>query len=262
MKGCVLIGTVIGMAALIALGSCSDELGNKLSGFDTDNPAQSVNDILTGKAYLDYQTDHSFIRVDLPDAGFSMLTNEEGTFELPKDLSEGDWTIRAQYPYYHTVTETFSVSRGVPEKQLTDMDLERAVKFTLTTNGSYFKRGSTVIMTLAAENDSEKEIILSSTTSPMAAYSVRYNGTVVAGGLYPGDEDEPQTLTLEPGDTRYFELRWKIEDPNLISGDYEIFAVLTTNGTHPEYFDDSEDASTKFNDSLYEKLRPTEIRID
>jgi hypothetical protein len=257
--------TLCATAALLiaaAFAGCTDQLGNQLSGFDKENPAEIPHSILTGYAFLQQQTDHSYIRVDLPVAGFSMLTDTQGAYQLPKDLSDGDWTIRAQYPYYRTEEQTFSVSKGVPENPLDSMELLQAVQFTITTNGTFFTLGSTLIMTVAAENISTRNVTLQSTTSPMAAFAVRGDGETVAGGLFPGDVPDPESVTLDPGDTKYFELRWKIDDPNIMSGDYEVYAVLTDNGTHPEYFDKSETATPEFNASLFGKLRPANIHIN
>jgi len=219
---------VVFLAAVLAVG-CSDEFGNRLSGFDTDDGQGSTNDILSGRAFLGGQADHSHIR---------------------------------SYPFFHTAEQTFSVSRGLPKEPLDDMLLSPAVQFTVTTNGTFFSRGSIVVITLAAENVSTKPALLSSTTGPMAAFSIRRDGESMAGGLFPGEDQTQVDVTLDPGETKYFELRWEIKETDIVSGQYEIFAVLTTNGTHPEYFDPSGEPSLEFNESLYDKLNPAGIRID
>ncbi|MCZ7582176.1 MAG: carboxypeptidase-like regulatory domain-containing protein [Deltaproteobacteria bacterium] len=251
----------IAVTAIVAGAACSDEFGNKLSGFDTDDSEQSLDDALTGQAFLDVESEHSFIRVQAEEGGFSVLTNSNGLFRLPQDLSEGEWEITASYPYFHPVSQAFSVSRGLPTKPLEGMVLPRAVEFSITTNGSFFTRDSTLTITLAAENVSTEPVILSSSRSPMAAYALRLDGVTLAGGLFPGNTDEAQDVLLAPSETKYFELNVVIP-ADLPAGDYLFYAILTTDLTHPEYFDPSEGTASAFNESLYAKLDSAAIRIN
>ena len=241
---------------------CSEDFGNRLAGFETEKSSGDVPDILTGRALLEDQWDHHLIRVELKPIGVSMLTDGHGLFQLPEKLQEGNWTLTASYPYYQSVDQDFLVVNGTPDAQLETMDLQKAIEFSVTTNGSHFRIGSTVQVTMAVENVATKDVTLSSTKSPMAAFAVRKNGQVIYGSLLPGLEDELVEVTLEPGDTNYYEIEWTIDDPALESGEYELFAILTTNATHPDYFDASTEESEEFNSSLYGKLAPAVIDIE
>ncbi|MBZ0273090.1 hypothetical protein K8I61_13715 [bacterium] len=255
-------GVLVALAVAALFAACTDELGNKLSGFDVDEASEEARDILTGRARLSGETDHNDIRVELPDAGFSMFTDKSGNFQLPRDLSDGEWTIVANYPFFHSVTRRFNVVRGVPESPLATIELPRAIAFGISTNGTFFGYGSTVVITLAATNVSTNPVIIASTRRPIAAFAVRRNGETVAGGLFPGyDALDPVEIEFAPGDTQYFQMRWKIDNPDITSGYYDIYAALASDVTHPSYFsEDAEDAA--FNESLFAKLSPVTIRVN
>ncbi len=253
---------LIGLTASIMTGACSDELGDRLSGFDSDDSSTIKHDILTGQVILEDAEKHDMIRVELTDVGVSMLTDEEGYFQLPKDLSDGDWTLQASYPYYHAAEQSFRIVKGVPESRLDTFSLSRSVDFTVTTNGNRFHVGSVVQITLAAENVSTKDVALSSAYSPAETFSVMQGGQVVFGDLYPGTTASQETVDLSPGDAVYYQMQWEINDGAQSAGEYAIYAVVATGETHPDYFDASSEDSNPFNQSLYSKLRGADIRIE
>ncbi|MCB9475492.1 MAG: hypothetical protein H6684_07230 [Deltaproteobacteria bacterium] len=248
------------LATLLLIAGCSDEFGNRLSGFDTDELTDEGAVELNGRALLQDQDNHSYIRVKLADLSISMLTNSDGEYQLPTELSEGEWKLEASYPYYHSASLNFETDEGRPTKPLSDMVLEPSVHFSVSTNKSTIALGESMTVTLTVSNPSTHEVTLSSTTTPMEAFALWKDGKVAYGGLYPGDTDIPMELELLPGDTRYIEFDWTLDDPSLPSGEYRLFAALTSNVTHPEYFDTSPEL-TDFNWSLYRKLESVTITV-
>ena len=251
-----------GLMFLVFFAACTDEMGDALSGFDDEDDSSVKHDILTGRVVLEDADEFDMIRVELTDVGVSMLTDADGYFQLPKDLSDGDWTLEASYPYYHASEKSFRIVKGVPESRLDTITLSRSVDFTATTNGNAFRPGSVVQITLAAENVSTKDATLSSDFQPPETFAVMYKGQVVYGDLYPGTSGDPSTLTLSPGDTVYYKMQWEINDGALLTGDYLIYAIVTTGGTHPDYFDASSDDSDLFNQSLYSKITPAVVTLE
>lgn len=250
------------LVALVLACSCSEEFGNRLSGFDTEQSAADTPGILTGRVLLDDQDDHAMVRVELVDIHVSMLTDGDGEYDLPNNLSEGEWRIQASYPYYHSADISVLIVNGKPDSSLATFHLTQAIKFTVTTNGRHFQRGSTVQITLAVENVSTERFTLSSDRYPAAAFAVRRGDEVVHGSLFPGEEATSSEIVLEPGDTQYFKMTWKIDNPSLEPGNYEIFGLLTSNASFPDYFDPSTADSVALNESLYAKLTPAEIKLD
>ncbi|MCC6160318.1 MAG: hypothetical protein IT350_19860 [Deltaproteobacteria bacterium] len=248
-------------ACLAAVG-CPDEWGNELSGFDTDGIANDSADILTGRATLEGQGDNASIQILLGQLDLSMLTADGGLYRLPRDLPEGEWELEARYPYHHSAKLSFQIENGVPTDPLPDITLERALDFTVTTNGYFFTFGDSVIVTLAVENISTEPHEIRSSKKPIEAMAVVRNGEIVFGGLVPGLVDDETVLTFEPGDTLFYEFLWKIGGINISPGEYEIYAVLTSDLTHPEYFSKPVDGQADLNAGLFERLRPAVIRVD
>lgn len=251
---------LIWMVAVVWLAtSCSDELGNDLSGFDENPLSQEDSDVLTARALLEGVSDHAYIQVRLVQLGVSMLTDSEGYFRLPRDLPEGEWEIEAVYPNYHPARLVFRVENGVPSESLKTMTLVKALEYALTTNGSFFVYGDNVLITMSVENVSTAPYTIVSSSSPAQATAVIRDGDRVFGGLVPGLGDGPVELEFNPGDAQFFELRLPIEGDAFIPGDFDIYATLTSDQTHPEYF---KTVGNDFNRSLYAKLSPVRIRVD
>ncbi|MCL4236467.1 MAG: hypothetical protein KJ042_18345, partial [Deltaproteobacteria bacterium] len=119
-----------------------------------------------------------------------------------------------------------------------------------------------VIVTLAVENISTRPYEIHSSRKPVEAMAVVRGGEVVYGGLVPGLIDDETRITLEPGDTLFYEFLWKIEGMGISPGEYEIYAVLTSDLTHPEYFSTPTEGQTDLNAGLFARLRPAVIRVD
>ncbi len=241
---------------------CPDEWGNELSGFDTDGVGKNSADILTGRALLAGQRDNASIQILLGQLDVSMLTGADGLYRLPRDLPEGEWTLEARYPYYHSAKLSFQIKNGVPADPLPDLTLERALDFTVTTNGYFFTFGDSVIVTLAVENISTTPYEIRSSKKPVEAMAVVRNGEVVYGGLVPGLVEDEIQITFAPGDTLFYEFLWKIEGTDVSPGEYEIYAVLTSDLTHPEYFTKPTAGQTDLNAGLFARLRPAVVRVD
>ncbi len=250
------------LCACLALVGCPDEWGNELSGFDTDGIGNESADILTGRALLEGQGDNAAIQILLGQLDISMLTANDGLYRLPRDLPEGEWELEARYPYYHSATLKFQIENGVPSDPLPDLTLARALEYTVTTNGYFFTFGDSVIVTLAVENISTLPYEIRSSKRPVEAMAVVRDGEVVFGGLVSGLVDDETGITLDPGDTLFYEFLWKVEGMNISPGEYEIYSVLTSDLTHPEYFSKPTDGGTDLNVGLFDRLRPAVVRID
>ena len=247
---------------LLALGQfgCDENDAPLRMGFEEDNSAPEA---LTGQVLLENMTDHSGIRVELVEIGVSLITDQDGKFSLPKEIADGEWTIRASYPYFSTVEEKFSVVGGVPESGLEPMTLTQEVVFDVLPDKPIYTFGETVNISLNVHNIVDHAITLSSASSPMTAFAVRLNDETIFGGLYPGKGAEPQSITLEAGQMEDFSITWTIDNPELPAGaEYQIYALLTVSADYPDYFaTESSTLSAELNDSLYSKLVPTTIII-
>jgi hypothetical protein len=250
------------LAMLALMVACSDEMGDWLSGFDADDSSAVKHDILTGRVVLEGANEHDMIRVELTDVGVSMLTDVDGYFQLPTDLSDGDWTLQASYPYFHPAEQSFRIVKGVPESELDTFSLSRSVAFTITTNGNRFRPGSVVQITLAAENVSTNDEILSSNWGPAATFAVMHKGQIVFGDLFPGNMASADEVLLSPGDTVYDKMQWEIDAGALLPGDYALYGIIATGATHPDYFDDSSEDLNPFNQSLYSKLTAAIVEVE
>jgi hypothetical protein len=216
---------------------------------------------MEGNAHLENMHNHSGISVELKEIKVSLITDSKGRFTLPTELADGDWTLRASYPYFETVDQTFTVISGIPKNDLSPMTLEQKVVFDVAPDKLVYRYGETVFITLTALNVSDDEVTIYSLTSPMAAFAVRHDGETVVGGLFPGQGAEAQEITLEPGVEQIFEMSWTIDNFDLAPGEYEIYGLLTNSGQYPDYFTPFADAASELNASLYSKLTPATIKI-
>ncbi|MDP8255202.1 MAG: hypothetical protein P9M14_05590 [Candidatus Alcyoniella australis] len=244
----LMIGVLLNVA-------CMDQIG--LENDDLEPPPKTM----TGHAYLNDSDNHGTIKVELGDAGFSLLTDIQGAYTLPAEMGDGQWTLTARYPYYADALQTIEIIDGYPEEPLQDMLLTKQIELEVLTDRTSYGKHDEVLITLNVTNVSDQELVLGSDTSPATAYAVRIADQIAYGGLFPGTGNEPTSITLEAGETQSFEMSWQIDEFNLTGSDtqIEIFAVYCTSTTHPQYFDPQ--ALEELNQSLYSRLTPTTIRI-
>lgn len=239
--------------AFSLLGACEN-------GFD--NSDHNAPDILTGSVLLENMEDHSGISVKLEEIDASLVTEMDGTFTLPENLAEGEWSLVADYPYFQTMSQTFIIKNGQPEEKLETMEMEQNIQFSVWTDHPDYFVGDTVYVTVIAENLIGEPITLSSNSSPQLAIAIRQEGEILLGGLFPGNEEEPSLLTIEPDEPYETEVSWEIDNALLASGEYEVYALLTDGVNYPNYFDPDPARSEKFNNTLYSKIDYAIIRID
>ena len=246
------------LSLMILFIGCGDEDGiGAVFTEDTQEPP----DVLQGQVILENMSDHSSIRIELKEIELSLLTDAEGSYSLPGEIAEGEWTLRASYPFFSAMEQNFVVVNGTPESDLETMELVQEVVFDVVPEKLFYTYGDTVIITLYARNMTTQEVTLSSQTSPMTAFAVRHEGVTVVGGLFPGQGAEPQSVTLGPGELQEFTMSWTIDNPELDPGEYQIYALLTTSVTHPDYFKTDSDLAEELNESLYAKLVPATISL-
>lgn len=238
-------------ALLIIFSACDDD------GIDNE----SAPDILTGIVQLENMANHSGVRVELVEISTSLLTDMDGTYHLPENLAEGEWTLQASYPFFSLRTETFVMQSGAPADEIEPMKLSQRVHFYVSTDRENYGIGETVEITLDVLNMEDEAVTLSSLTSPQAAFAVRKDDVTVVGALLPGLGEESQSVTIEPGDEFQTTLSWVLDNNSLEPGEYHIYAVLSDNENYPNYFNPDEDLMTQFNESLFSKLVPAVVNI-
>jgi len=214
-----------------------------------------------GQAHLQNEQNHAGITVTIVEINVSLITNTEGVYSLVNQLADGDWTLRAVYPYFSAQEQSFTVINGVLENSLQTMLLPEKIAFTVTTDKTSYTYGETVFVTLEAVNVTSDPVTIDSMTSPLEAFAVRFNGQTVAGGLFPGQNSEPEQVTLEPGVPQQSQWSWTIDNPDLAAGEYQIYGILTNSGQYPDYFDPNSDLAAQFNDSLFTKFTPATITL-
>jgi len=250
---------ILFLTIMCAISSCSDNMaGMGIGGNDGGN---SAPDILTGQAFLENQEEYSGVQVELVDLALSLVTDSKGNFVLPDNMTEGQWTINASYPFFKSTSETFSVTGGLPEDKLEPLNLTQLVRFTVTCDKENYTQGETVNILLIAQNLTAEKVILASLTSPQIAFAVLKDGIIVYGDLLPGSDSTHSQVVLEPSESKVFEASWMINDATLTSGKYEIYGVVTTSQTHPNYFNPDSELKSKFNSTIYKKLTPSSIEI-
>lgn len=239
--------------AVTLLGACEDGFKN------TD---EGPPDILTGSVLLENMDDHKGISVRLEELEASLVTENDGTFILPENLAEGEWTLVSKYPYFKTTSQTFVIKNGQPEEKLETMEMEQAVQFFVWTDQAEYFVGDTVFATIIAENVSDEPVTLASATSPQLAVAIRHEGEIILGGLFPGDQDEFSSVTIDPGAPYETEITWEIDSAFIVSGEYEVYALLTDRENHENYFDPDPEMSEQFNNTLYPKINFATIQIN
>jgi len=250
----------IWLAALIASAilfiGCNDQMGGLGLGGDSEAPS-----VLTGRAILEKENNFAGIKVEMVDLNLSMITDSDGYFVLPENMTEGEWTISGAYPYFNSASGKFAVTNGLPEGDLPVLKLKKLVEFDVSCDKKSYALGETVYITLVAENVSDSDVTLASPTSPQTTFAVRYGNTVVAGSLLSGTEPQPSYVTLAPHEPVEFEMSWTLDDSSLFPGVYDVYAIVTTSQTHQAYFDPDPEAMAKFNSTLFDKLTPAKIKI-
>ncbi len=251
------IAAMLGLLAL-ALSGCGDD-GMDIAAIagGSENPP----DVLQGQVLLQNMDHHGAIRIELKEIDLSLLTDDEGVYSLPNEIAEGQWTVRASYPFFSAQEQSFTMVNGVPESDLKTMELNQEVMFDVEPEKLIYTYGETVTINLHVTNVVDYEVTLSSLTSPMTAFAVRHEGVTVVGGLFPGQGAEPQSVTLAPGETQDFALNWIIDNPELGAGEFQIYALLTVSETFPDYFTPDSETAAELNESLFDKLVPATITI-
>jgi len=242
----------------LAVFGCGDE-GVVDAVFTEDDPQPP--DELQGSAYLENMSEHSAIRIEMKEIDLSLITDAEGNYSLPNEMAEGEWTLRASYPYFTAAEQSFTIINGMPESDLEPMELAQEVVFNVVPDKPFYTYGETVIITLNVHNVVDYPVTLSSQTSPMTAFAVRHEGATVVGGLFPGQGSEPQSVTIEPGEFVTFVMNWTIDNPDLDPGEYEIYSIVANSDSHPDYFSFDSELADELNKSLFAKLVPATISI-
>lgn len=253
----VVIAALLGLLALVMAGCGGDGMDIAAIAGGDENPP----DVLQGQVLLENMSDHSSIRIELKEIDLSLLTDAEGVYSLPNEIAEGQWTVRATYPFFSVCEQAFTMVNGVPESDLETMELVQEVMFNVEPEKPIYTYGDTVTINLHVTNVIDYPVTLSSLTSPMTAFAVRHEGVTVVGGLLPGQGAEPQSVTLEPGETQDFVLNWIIDNPELGSGEFQIYALLTVSEMFPDYFSPDSELAAELNESLFAKLVPATITI-
>jgi hypothetical protein len=247
-------------ATMLLIGSCTGD------GFEIVGPldeAGDVPEILTGSVQLENMEDHASVRVELEEIETSILTEDDGTFTLPENLAEGEWTVQASYPYFSTAEQTFVIQNGTPSQSLNPMELTQIVKFNVFTDKTSYALGEAVEITLFIQNVSEDQTVtLSSPTTPQTVVAVRQENETILGGLTPGSDPIPESLELAPGDFDERSFYWPLDDAKIGTGEFEIFALVTDPDNYPNYFSTDDEMLSQFNESLFTKLIPAVITIE
>ncbi len=257
MRGGWLILLALTLAMVVA--GCGDH--NKLVSPFNDRTS-APPDVLQGQALLENMDNHRDVRVEMEEIKLSLLTDDAGSFALPNEIADGEWTLKASYPYFASVEEKFTIINGMPDADLKPMKLGQLVAFEVQPERSFYTYGETVNITLRVTNVTNAELTISSATSPMTAFAVRHDDQTVVGGLFPGSGVEPQSVTLHAFEVQTFQLNWIIDNPDLQPGQYQIYALLCVSADYPDYYIQDTGGGSELNDSLYAKLTPAEITID
>ena len=233
-------------------------------GFDIVGPLDSEDaapDILTGEVVLENMNDHAGVRVELLEIETSLLTNGDGSFILPENLAEGEWTLAASYPFFSSVNQAFVVQNGLPADDLDRMDMRQQVRFTVSCDKAAYAVGETVSILLFIENLTEQTISLSSETGPQTAFAIRQQGQTLIGGLYPGTEQGSVSISIEANGYATYETTWVPENAQLMSGEYELYGIVADQLNYPAYFTPEVGQINPLNESLFTKLVPAVFTI-
>jgi hypothetical protein len=244
------------LAALFFTGCGSDNI----VGFDEPADQGSAPEV-KGTAHLENMENHSGISVEMADLKVNLVTDESGKFSLMAEIADGTWTLRAVYPYFYAVEQEFTIVNGLLDSALEAMTLRQKIVFNVYVDKLTYTYGETVFITLEALNVTNDAVTLSSLSSPMDAYAVRFEDQTVVGGLFPGQGSAPQETTLAPGEVRTFEQTWTIDNYDLPPGEYQVYAALTNSAQYPNYFSAESELAAQFNESLYSKLTPATITL-
>jgi len=241
---------LIGLGLCLVTG-CEGDLG-----FDEASPPQ----LLTGRVQLQNQSNHYAVKVTitLDEVDLVLITDVEGLYVLPPEMTTGTWDIQAGYPFFGDISQAFEVKNGLPTAQVQDMLLPQVLTFEVTTEQYSYSMGEAIPVFLNVSNTSDQEVILKSGTSPMLTYAIRKDGQVLVGSLLPGDGALGEEVVLGPGEVRQFETTWHTDSLVLEGGVYQIYALLAASETYPDYFDPE---TPELNESLYEKLPFAEVEV-
>lgn len=255
MKKQIVITALFGLLLLVSCGEGGLDIVSPLDG-EGEAP-----DILTGEVVLENMNDHAGVRIELMEIETSLLSNEDGSFILPENLAEGEWTITASYPFFSQTSQKFVIQNGMPSDELESMEMHQQIRFTVLTDKESYFVGETIEITLMVENLVSETITLASETSPQAALALRKDGATLMGSLLPGEGESPEGMTLDEGETRFIEASFPLSNAQLVPGVYDLYGVLADGTNYPLYFTSDEEPLDSLNETLFAKLTPTSLVI-
>ena len=251
-----------------------------------------------GRVKLENQVDHAAVKI-------SWLRNDNEIDYLPTDslgyyvipqLEDGEWIIRAEYPYYAWQSDTIVVTNGKPQHMLKTLFLTQQLAFEVILPKTEYSIYDTLWIEFKATNLTDKILLIRSFSYPIhqVGYAITENEepfviestlsegfvwgyTFLSAGVPATDHRvfQPGETIIEPFrndflDKMYIDLKELYELGAIQQGKmYQIYAGYIADRTYPwEYFTSLYAHITSkrkhlklFNYSLYKKLTPFYITI-
>lgn len=252
-----------------------------------------------GRVKLENQVDHAAVMIswfrDDNKADY-VPTDSLGYYVLPI-FADGEWIVKAEYPYYAWQSDTIVVTNGKPQRMLKTLFLTQQLAFEVILDRIEYSINDTLWIQFKATNLTDETLLIRSLTQPIheVGYAITENDepliiesstfpegfvwgyTFQSAGLPALDERilQPGETILEPyrdsiHDLMYIDLKALYDFGVIQKGKtYQIFAGYIGDRTYPwQYFTSLNlhiIAPVKhlelFNYSLYKKLTPVSITL-
>jgi hypothetical protein len=236
---------------------------------------------------LQNQTEHSGIMVELVELDTFTVTDSTGAF-LFKDVANGEYTLKAGYPYFAFASTTITV-QGSSIQTPVDLELQQLLQFWVEPHEITLSIDSlsTIEIILYVENITDSIVSIGGYTLPEFFNALEPQGfnwplinypefcQRVYGTFVNGDIPYPPGGFIPPNTVTSFNVSLWINNIYgcLLVGDYLLFMAYTDLSRFPKYFDsryiwnDSDPLQPvyeKMNRSIYKKrelFRPARVHI-
>ena len=227
---------------------------------------------VSGRASLQNQSDLSGVLVRVVSLDSVAVTDSTGAFSF-EDIPDGRWRVEASYPYFETDAAEVEVRDGL-QRNAVRFSLRQLLRFWVElpdTLVSFCKceRSFDFAINGFVENLTRSEVTVASGSTPLRDFAVIpeseeslespaavmtpgcYLSGVAAGQgwclnaydpcrtysmILPGDLTKPGSVTLEPRETRMFEISARVLTECYEDGRYNVFWALADRSHHPEHY--------------------------
>lgn len=183
----------------------------------------------TSHVFLQNQTEYSGVRLTIVEADTAIFSASDGSYALPP-LSDGQWTLKTDHPYYAEVQTTFVIRNGKPTPKAPGIFLPQEIKFEVTTDKPSYKRGEIVTIKCVAVNLTNHSVMLVSRTMSQDHVIIRRNHLIFMGSFH-GIFHAIGRQEFAAKEWKTFTRSWEIY-ASLEPGLYQVFAFYTDDYDH------------------------------